>query len=243
MHDRRLARQKLKEDPHDFEHRLHQAKMGLITYLGKRFLPGGYWSKNRMEEREQAQGLEKKTVLHLTFDDGPSPESTRELLALLEEEEVAACFFFIGENVRRYPELVQATFKAGHIVANHSLSHPFMPALSLPKMEHEIDETNRELEAITGEKPALFRPPFGIIDARCAELLKERRMSPVYWGAVADDWHRVGDDRVAKRIMKQLPKEELIVLHEGAHIGRQNVLATKKIIDKCRDLGYSFDAI
>lgn len=239
--NRKEMRKSLSEDPRDFEHRIHNVKFGLLTTIAKQFLPGGYWSKNRHHSENTPET--KHPVLHLTFDDGPSPGTTLALLDLLAKEEVTATFFFIGENVRRYPELVEAVAKAGHHIGNHSLDHPFFPRLSIAQMEKQIDTTNDEIESITGTKPKLFRPPYGLIDNRGARLLSERHMSTVYWGAVADDWQPLGAPVVVKRIMRQLPKEELIVLHEGLDIGAQNLEACRQVIHLTRDLGYRIDPI
>lgn len=239
--NRKEERASLSDDPRDFEHRIHKIKFGLLTSIAKQFLPGGYWSKNR-HHSENAPGA-KHPVLHLTFDDGPSPGTTQPLLDLLAQEGVKATFFFVGENVRRYPQLVEAVARAGHHIGNHSLNHPFFPRLSLSEMEKQIDTTNDEIESITGAKPKLFRPPYGLIDNRGARLLSERHMSPVYWGAVADDWQPLGAPVVVKRIMRQLPKEELIVLHEGVDIASQNLEACRQVIHLTRDLGYRIDPI
>lgn len=239
--NRKEERASLSEDPRDFEHRIHNIKFGLLTSIAKQFLPGGYWSKNR-HHSENTPGA-KHPVLHLTFDDGPSPGTTQPLLDLLAQEDVKATFFFVGENVRRYPELVEAVAKAGHHIGNHSLNHPFLPRLSLSEMEKQIDTTNDEIESIIGAKPKLFRPPYGLIDSRGARLLSERHMSTVYWGAVADDWQPLGAPVVVKRIMRQLPKEELIVLHEGVDIASQNLDACRQVIHLTRDLGYRIEPI
>ncbi|MBX9942301.1 MAG: polysaccharide deacetylase family protein [Candidatus Obscuribacterales bacterium] len=257
--DRKKEREKLKEDPRDFEHRLHNAKMSFLNYMARKVLPGGFWSGNRLQPGESAYKQDDATAnsdtnqttldgngkirLHLTFDDGPDPGSTPALLNLLAEKGVIATFFFIGANAKKHTSLVKEVQKAGQIIGNHSMNHLFLPVQTSKKIESEIDEANQVLEEITGERPSLFRPPFGLIDRRGAELLAARRMSPVYWGAVADDWQYIGEEAVTRRILKQLPREELIVLHEGPHLGKQTVNAAALLIDRCLELGFSFDSI
>lgn len=255
--DRKKEREKLKEDPRDFEHRLHNAKMSFLNYMARKVLPGGFWSGNRLQPGASAgdnataisgtspTALDPKgkTRLHLTFDDGPDPGSTPALLNLLAEKRVIATFFFVGANARKNASLVKEVHGAGQIIGNHSMNHLFLPVQTTKKIESEIDEANQVLEEITGERPSLFRPPFGLIDRRGAELLAARRMSPVYWGAVADDWQYIGEEAVTRRILKQLPREELIVLHEGPHLGKQTVNAAALLIDRCLELGFSFDSI
>lgn len=257
--DRKKEREKLKEDPRDFEHRLHNAKMSFLNYMARKVLPGGFWSGNRLQPGAGAAAPESATVsggtlrsqldangkirLHLTFDDGPDPGSTPDLLNLLAKRGVIATFFFIGANAKEHAALVKEVQNAGQIIGNHSMNHLFLPVQATKKIESEIDEANQILEEITGERPSLFRPPFGLIDKRGAELLAARRMSPVYWGAVADDWQYIGEEAVTRRILKQLPREELIVLHEGPHLGKQTVNAAALLIDRCLELGFSFDSI
>jgi peptidoglycan/xylan/chitin deacetylase (PgdA/CDA1 family) len=216
-------------DIHNFSH-------DLVTAVVKQVLPGGYWRANART------GANSKTV-NLTYDDGPSPATTAQLLELLEQEGVQATFFFIGENIQRFPELVKAVHDKGHTVGNHSLSHPFFPGLTRRRMAHEIDETNRLIEAITGVKPHLFRPPYGFIDGRGAKLLKARHMCPVYWGAVTQDWRNIGEEAVVQHIMGRLPFAPLIVMHEGEDIADQCLKSTATILSRVKRLGYHFAPI
>ncbi len=237
--DRKKRREELKQDPRDFEHRMHHAKMGLLTFFGKSLLPEGYWTSRGLG----TAGDINHRVMHLTFDDGPHPDCTPELLDMLKEMDCTATFFFIGEHARRYPKLVEDVYRAGHTIGNHSLSHSFLPLLTRPQLEYEIDQSNQILEVITGEKPKLFRPPFGIIDKRGADMLKQRQMKAVYWGAVADDWQEVGTEVVVKRIMRQVGGHELIVLHEGHSLGHQNVNAARQLIERLRQMGFDFGPV
>ncbi len=214
---------------------IHNFSVDLLTALIKPVLPGGYWRANGCAETSK--------TLNLTYDDGPNPDTTAQLLDLLNAEGVHATFFFIGENIRKYPKLVEQAFQSGHTIGNHSLSHPFMPALSRGRMAYEIDETNRLIEEITGEKPTLFRPPYGIIDGRGARLLENRRMSAVYWGAVTQDWRNIGEQAVVDHIMSRLPFAPLIVMHEGHAIADQCLKATSSIVSRVKQMGYQFAPI
>jgi peptidoglycan/xylan/chitin deacetylase (PgdA/CDA1 family) len=210
--------------------------INFLTALARPVLPGGYWQANART------GVDNK-ILNLTYDDGPNPSTTGKLLKLLDKEGVKATFFFIGENIQRHPRLVEAVFKSGHNVGNHTMTHPFMPALSRSRMAFEIDETNRLIEEITGEKPTLFRPPYGIIDGRGAKLLENRRMAAVYWGAVTQDWRNIGEEAVVEHIIRRLPVAPLIVMHEGHDIADQCLKATASILTRVKQMGYEFAAI
>ncbi len=176
----------------------------------------------------------------MTFDDGPHPETTPGLLETLAEHGIKATFFLIGSQALRHENLVEQIAAAGHTVGNHSLSHRFMPLLPTRVLEQEIDQTNGHLASITGKAVEFFRPPYGIIDSRAADCLRERSMTPVYWGPVPVDWEAPGARRVVDRVMRRLSTRSLVVLHEIGLIGSQTILAAKEIICKGRGLGFEF---
>jgi len=212
-------------------------KMDWLTFLSKRILPHGYWGA------PGANAVDKERHLHLTFDDGPIPETTPALLDLLDEEQVKATFFILGKRAQRYPELVAEIARRGHSLGNHSFNHLFMPTMSTKKIEHEIAATNQSIKDATGSEPVLFRPPFGLIDHRAAAYLKERKMKIVYWGAVSEDWQGIGEKRVISRTMERLGHGASIVLHEGRSIAKQTLSATREIIKRSKSKGFRFEDI
>jgi len=108
--------------------------------------------------------VEKNThkTLHLTFDDGPHPEYTPQLIALLEKFNVKATFFVIGQHAEKHPELIKLIASKGHNVANHSYKHKNFASLPLKEQLSEIDKTNQLIKTILGIDTVLFRPPGGI---------------------------------------------------------------------------------
>lgn len=214
--------------------RLSNTKIDLITELGKRMLPAGFWGR--------ASEAECPHVM-LTFDDGPHPATTPLLLELLEEFGVRASFFLIGSNCRKYPELVSAIHEAGHIIGNHTYNHLPLTFLSTAQIEKEIVRTNEVIEECTGEAPHIFRPPFGIMDYRAGKCLQKLDMTPVYWGSAPEDWNIPGADRVIRRVMWKIADGTLIVLHEGAMLAGQTIPAAKEILYRCQTLGYEFSKV
>jgi peptidoglycan/xylan/chitin deacetylase (PgdA/CDA1 family) len=215
--------------------RISNGKMDLLTQLGKRILPKGYWGC--------ASSQDERPHIMLTFDDGPHPATTPVLLNLLEEFGARATFFLIGANCRKYPHLVQAIHDAGHIIGNHTDSHSPMTFMSTSQIEKEITGTNTAIEEIIGEAPHIFRPPFGIMDYRAGKLLQELGMTPVYWGAAPEDWDGPGAHRVIRRVMWKIADGTLIVLHEGAVLAGQTIPAAKEILYRCHSLGYKFSKV
>ena len=216
-------------------------KMDLSTFLVRRILPGGLWQGKASDDNGERQ--EQAPLLYLTFDDGPSPHTTPWLLEMLAQEHARATFFLLGTNVARYPELVRQISQGGHCIGNHSYNHRLMPILTIKGMEKEIADTNMRVEEAAGNVPRLFRPPFGIIDKRGADCLREQAMTIVYWGAVSGDWLPIGTERVVERTMQKLCRGNLIVLHEGRNIARQTIAAATQVIRRSKNLGYRFDSL
>ncbi len=217
-------------------------RMNLVTVLSRHILPRGFWgdghSKNSAQHPESSDSR-----VYLTFDDGPSPDTTPYLLELLEANGVKASFFLIGTEAERYPELVEQIHKGGHSIGNHSYKHQFMPILAGKQLEHEIQKTNDIIKEITGEAPAFFRPPFGIMCKRTASLLNEREMHPVYWSQAPEDWAIPGAHRVVRRIMMGLNPGSLIVLHEGESLKSQTLVAAKEIIYRCKSADLQLEKV
>jgi peptidoglycan/xylan/chitin deacetylase (PgdA/CDA1 family) len=216
--------------------RVSNEKIALVTKLGKCVLPRGYWG-------QAGAHYERDPHVYMTFDDGPHPDTTPQLLELLAENGLHATFFLIGSNCERHPELVKSIHDAGHTIGNHTYSHIPMPLISTSKIESEIARTNDIIEQIVGEAPTIFRPPFGIMDHRTAKILKEREMTPVYWGSAPEDWLIPGPSRVIRRVMWKITDGTLIVLHEGGLLASQTLTAAKEIVYRCKSLGYQFSKV
>ncbi|MBY0357804.1 MAG: polysaccharide deacetylase family protein [Candidatus Obscuribacterales bacterium] len=204
-------------------------RLNLLTQVAKQFLPAGYWEASLNKQF----GTQTKPV-HLTFDDGPHPETTPYLLELLEKENIKATFFLIGKQAEKHPELVSQIDKAGHKLGNHSYSHKFLPYLSNKKIEQEIDQASHCILEATGSAPLLFRPPYGLMDKRTAARLAERNLQPIYWSSAPEDWSLPGAERVIRRVCLDLRPGSLIVLHEGKNLAEQTLLAAKEIIYMCK---------
>jgi peptidoglycan/xylan/chitin deacetylase (PgdA/CDA1 family) len=226
----RLARK------HELENKAHNLHLAFVTSIAQAVMPSGFWRSNR----HPRQSL---PALHLTYDDGPHPQTTPQLLELLDEFGVKATFFFIGTNMEKYPQLVLDALEHGHEVANHTMNHRFLLALSTREIEKEIDRATELLLDLSGAKTRLFRPPFGLLDNRVTRVLHERRLGCVFWGAMASDWKPIGEDKVVKRIFEQLLSQDLIVLHEGPEIASQCLKATRLILEKAASLEAEFAPI
>jgi peptidoglycan/xylan/chitin deacetylase (PgdA/CDA1 family) len=162
----------------------------------------------------------------LTFDDGPNPAFTPRLLDVLASHDVRATFFLLGGHAQTEPELVRRIVAAGHLIGNHSWSHPNLALTSPRRVQDELAWTSETLEQIAGAPIRFFRPPFG---ARRPEVLRAARslgMVPVMWNAMTTDWVGLSADVIVKRLTHSIDRLERrgwaanIVLHDGSHLDR-----------------------
>jgi peptidoglycan/xylan/chitin deacetylase (PgdA/CDA1 family) len=209
-------------------------KMDMMTGACRSVLPSGYW-------HHPEDSLD--SPCHMTFDDGPFPETTPKLLEILNAHNVKATFFFTGSNVEQFPELVKLTREQGHQIGNHTYKH--LPPLFISKglFEKEVDATSLLIKNACGEAPAVFRPPYGLIDSDKASTLFERDLMCVYWGPVAEDWNNVGVSEVVRRIVRQTRSGSVIVLHESRRNSRQCLKSTEEILKWSVGKGLKFDHI
>lgn len=208
-------------------------RMSIMSHLLKRIMPDGHWG-SLGDNFETSPSFADREVF-LTFDDGPSPETTPALLDLLAEHDVKASFFLIGRNAASHPDLVKRIAEAGHVIGNHSWGHGFMPSLSLKRQKEEIERTNEVIAETTGTAPTFFRPPYGMMDQRTASCLLEKDMRPVYWTSAPEDWQIPGAGAVVRRVLMDLKPGSLIVLHEGKFLARQTLTAAKELIYCCKN--------
>ncbi len=208
-------------------------KIDFVTKLAHRRMPGGFWGDGHAHNAVNHPEI-SATRIYLTFDDGPSPDTTPYLLELLEAEEMKASFFLIGKEIEKHPDLVKKIADGGHSIGNHSYSHQFMPGLTVKQIESEIEKTNKLVEEICGERPKNFRPPYGFMDQKTAGVLNDLAMHPVYWSQAPEDWSLPGAQAVVRRVLMRLTPGALIVLHEGKALREQTLLAAKEIIYRCK---------
>jgi peptidoglycan/xylan/chitin deacetylase (PgdA/CDA1 family) len=215
-----------------------------LTGLAKRLLPAGMW--HGQTAKREIELIDDPIYggtheIHLTFDDGPNPDTTPYLLELFEEEGVKATFFVIGNQVEKNEDLVLEVSRKGHALGNHTYSHQFLPILSAKKMEKEILTTNQRIKEITGNDPVLFRPPFGIVDKKAHALLLEQGMKTVYWSAFSEDWKRIGERSVVERLSKYAVPGGIMIMHELEP--KQTIAAARSLIRKLKQENYNFSAI
>ncbi len=174
----------------------------------------------------------------LTFDDGPHPKLTPKLLDLLAARHIKVTFFLIGENVKAHPELAKREIDEGHVVGNHSWSHPNLRKLSDDKVRSELQRTNDVIKDAIGVTPALMRPPYGELSAAQAVWVnREFGFRIIRWDVDPNDWKDPGPSVVAARILSATRPGSIILSHD-IHAG--TVAAMPFIIDSLLAKGYQF---
>lgn len=162
--------------------------------------------------------------LALTFDDGPNPSWTPRLLEILARHGAKATFFLLGSYAEKEPGLARSIAEAGHLVGNHSWSHPDLSRTAAHRVREELIRTRDTLEQITGRPVRYFRPPFGARRPYVLRVARELGMTPVMWNAMTSDWEERSPDRIAERLVQKIEKKQRsgfaanIVLHDGAHL-------------------------
>ncbi len=183
---------------------------------------------------EGADGEALPRKIALTFDDGPAPDYTEELLEGLKERGVKATFFLLGKQVESYPEVVEKIAADGHLIGTHSYEHVNLSSLCDEAAIEQVDKTNTAIYEITGKYPEYIRPPFGCW--KC-NLDYETTMIEVLWDIDPLDWKTNNSDVIAKRVTSKVQENDIILLHDASD---SSVKAAFKIIDELEGEGYEF---
>jgi peptidoglycan/xylan/chitin deacetylase (PgdA/CDA1 family) len=202
-------------------------------------------------------GAAKKKIA-LTFDDGPDPSWTPKILDVLKQKNVPATFFVIGLDANKWPELLRREYAEGHEIGNHTYTHPDWESsnLSTTQIRWELNLTERLIESTVGVKPILFRPPFGIdhqpeYAEEVAHLPTAQDMGYIIVGQKVDpnDWSQespgvpIAADKVLQNVLREAPKGNIVLLHDGGGNRAQTLAALPKIIDALRAAGYQFVSV
>ncbi|MDN3649294.1 polysaccharide deacetylase family protein [Reinekea marina] len=191
-------------------------------------------------------GIPDKTVV-LTFDDGPHNRNTAAILDTLKEFNVKAYFFAVGKNVgsvngdavklSKSSAQLQRALSEGHILANHSFSHPVLTKLSDDKQKKELEDTNTLLKTVSGIDVTSFRPPYGAKNDQLVQLSRETGMRSIMWNIDSKDWADPMPESIVKRVMADLAtkKKGILLFHD---IHKQTVQALPELLKALDEEGY-----
>lgn len=183
-------------------------------------------------------GSPTANMVAITFDDGPDPEYTPEILRVLREANVKATFFLVGRKVLAYPEIARQIVAEGHIVGNHSYSHNDLGKLSRIALAAEIDWTQRAITEVCGVTPLLFRPPRGVTSPVLLELLADRGLVLSLWTMSSQDWLQLTPGGIASSITRRAVAGDVFLFHDSGDFVSSSgasrdatVLALPRVID------------
>ena len=175
-------------------------------------------------------------VVSLSFDAAWGNEDTQQLIDILGKYKVKATFFVVGEWVDKYPESVKALSDAGHEIMNHSSDHAHFNSLSSEKIVADINTCNDKIEAITGVRPTLFRPPYGEYDDHVITAVRGMGMEPIQWDVDSLDWKELSAGEITHRVMSKVRPGSIVLFHNAA---KNTPEALPGIIEALLQEGYS----
>jgi peptidoglycan/xylan/chitin deacetylase (PgdA/CDA1 family) len=180
-----------------------------------------------LEEKEEK-------YIALTFDDGPHPSYTEQLLDGLKERGVHVSFFVTGEHAELHPDIIRRMQEEGHLIGNHTYSHSQLTSKNHEKFRQELIDTNAVITEITGEEVQYVRPPYGSWD-KSFEV--ELNMFPVLWTIDPRDWCSTNVAAITENVVNSAGENDIILMHDYYE---SSVTAALKIVDELQSRGYTF---
>jgi len=203
----------------------------------------GAWTPFSWVEKYQYafSGSGQKAALALTFDDGPDPDFTPRILAILRKYHVKATFFLLGENMEKYPLLVKEIAAAGHVIGNHTYSHPKLPALSMTDFEQEIFKTDVLVQHLAGYRPRFIRPTYGAITEEQVAWLTREQMMVIQWSVDTLDWKGLSPEEITKTVEGNALPGSIILQHNAEGVPLDGtVVALEQFIPRLQAKGARF---
>lgn len=189
---------------------------------------------NRDGKADKASDDDGQKKIALTFDDGPHPYYTEQLLNGLKEREVVATFFVMGKQAESYPELIERMKEEGHLIGNHTYSHLQLNRNNREEFKEELVKTNEIIKEITGEEVQYVRPPYGSWDKK---FETELMMFPVLWTIDPLDWSSKNVSGIVQKVTAKAEENAIILMHDEY---KSSVTAALEIVDVLKEQGYEF---
>ncbi len=219
---------------------------GTLTGRIEQLLAGIAQSEEETEALSQAgrclrHGSREQPVVALTFDDGPNPPYTGRILDVLDRYRVPATFFCVGLHALAHHEELARMAAAGHQIANHTWSHPFLPDLSHGELRAQLERTDEAIgEVVGGEGPRMFRPPYGSRTPEVLSWLTEHKATIALWDVEPFDWALPGPQEITRLVLEQTRPGSVILLHDGGGDRSQTAEALPAVIEGLLARGYGF---
>ena len=177
----------------------------------------------------------------LSFDDGPHPKYTLEILEILDRYNVKALFFVIGNNVNTHPEIANEIIKRGHQIGVHTQSHSnFFGLFGQKKVQSEIELCSKSIQKATGKVTQLFRPPFGVTNPIISGVVQLQNFQSIGWNVRSFDTTTKNVDTIIKRVTSQVSAKSIVLLHDRLP---QTVGSLPEIIKTIKGMGFDIGAL
>ena len=155
-------------------------------------------------------------MVSISFDAAWGNEDTQQLIDILEQYNVKATFFVVGDWVEKYPESVKALHDAGHEVMNHSNTHAHFNSLSAEEIIADVEACNDKIEAVTGVRPTLIRCPYGEYDDHVISAIRSIGMEPIQWDVDSLDWKEISASEITQRVTEKIQNGSIVLFHNAA---------------------------
>jgi peptidoglycan/xylan/chitin deacetylase (PgdA/CDA1 family) len=191
-------------------------------------------------------GDPNRRAIALSFDDGPDPRYTPQLLEVLDQYSIPASFFWLGACVSRSPDIAEAIYKRGHWIGLHGYDHRCFPLLTTTELQQSLQATQAAIASACRLSPLSIRdvrPPNGLFTPHTLNLLHQWNYRPVMWSVVPEDWVRPGISVVVQRVLQQVQNGSVIVLHDGACGGQDVATIAALLVPQLLKQGYQFVTI
>ena len=176
----------------------------------------------------------------LTFDDGPNPVFTPQVLHILDNYGVKATFFCIGEQAQEYPGLVRRIRQAGDALGVHGWDHTALTKLSPDEVDQQLRSASIAIQQAAGTTPTVFRPPYGSTDRTVVDVASTLGLTQVLWSVDTDDWQRPGTKAIVNAALKHAQDRDVILMHDGGGNRSETVAALPQIITALQQRGFTF---
>lgn len=184
-------------------------------------------------ESSANQGEDIKQVA-LTFDDGPDPIVTMQILETLAKYDAEATFFMLGNRVEYYPEIAKKVQEAGHEIGNHSWTHPDLTKANAEKIQSEINATSAIIETVTGQKATVFRPPYGAVNET---VRSQTRLPVILWDVDTLDWQHRDPNQLLTNVKSMTKDGSTILMHD---IHQSTAVGLDAVLAYLQSEGYTF---
>ncbi len=210
---------------------LHGREQGIRTGAAADTVNTGVRDEDGKQDEVSPQESKK---IALTFDDGPHPVYTEQMLEVLEEAQIPATFFLLGQNIEGREELVREIAQKGHLIGNHTFHHVQITGLPREQAYEEIKKTSDLIEELTGRGTEYVRPPFGTWNEG---LESELDLIPVMWTIDTLDWTTQNVDSVVNQVVNNAGEDDIILMHDSY---QSTVQAVKRIVELLKADGFEF---